>query len=262
MSPSPIRKALSTFNRHGVRALLMGGQACVLYGAAEFTRDSDFAVASDEANLARLRAALRALRARRVYVPGLSAAALDRGHACHFRWGAPGPGGHRLDVMGVLRGCDEFARLWQRRITVRLAGGVRADLLAVEDLVAAKKTQRDKDWPMIARLVQADYLSAGPRPATRRVEFWLREARTPELLSALVRRFPARARRLAGERRAVAAALAGDVSGVRRALRAEEERERAADRAYWAPLRTELAAWRRKEIQRRRLLKKRRPRRP
>ena len=26
---------------HRVRALLMGGQACVLYGAAEFSRDTD-----------------------------------------------------------------------------------------------------------------------------------------------------------------------------------------------------------------------------
>jgi hypothetical protein len=25
---------------HGVEALLMGGQACVLYGAAEFSRDA------------------------------------------------------------------------------------------------------------------------------------------------------------------------------------------------------------------------------
>jgi hypothetical protein len=29
---------------HRVRALLMGGQACVFYGAAEFSRDTDFAI--------------------------------------------------------------------------------------------------------------------------------------------------------------------------------------------------------------------------
>jgi hypothetical protein len=27
--------------KHRVRALLMGGQACVFYGAAEFSRDTD-----------------------------------------------------------------------------------------------------------------------------------------------------------------------------------------------------------------------------
>jgi hypothetical protein len=39
--PSPIRKALSTIRRHRVAHLLMGGQACMLYGAAEFSRDLD-----------------------------------------------------------------------------------------------------------------------------------------------------------------------------------------------------------------------------
>jgi hypothetical protein len=37
--PNPIRKVLSSIHAHRVRALLMGGQACVLYGAAEFSRD-------------------------------------------------------------------------------------------------------------------------------------------------------------------------------------------------------------------------------
>jgi hypothetical protein len=32
---------------HRVRALLMGGQACVFYGAAEFSRDTDFAILAD-----------------------------------------------------------------------------------------------------------------------------------------------------------------------------------------------------------------------
>ena len=30
----------------------MGGQACVFYGAAEFSRDTDFAILADAANLA------------------------------------------------------------------------------------------------------------------------------------------------------------------------------------------------------------------
>src|SRR6266851_749837 len=33
----------------------MGGQACILYGAAEFSRDVDFAVAADDKNLSQLR---------------------------------------------------------------------------------------------------------------------------------------------------------------------------------------------------------------
>ncbi len=40
MIESPIVKVLSTIRKHGVKALLMGGQACVFYGAAEFSRDA------------------------------------------------------------------------------------------------------------------------------------------------------------------------------------------------------------------------------
>jgi hypothetical protein len=49
---------------HRVRALLMGGQACVFYGAAEFSRDTDLLVLADAANLARLRHSMRTERQR------------------------------------------------------------------------------------------------------------------------------------------------------------------------------------------------------
>jgi len=90
LTPSPIRKVLSTFRRHRVRALLMGGQACILYGAAEFSRDTDFVILCEPANLRRLRAALRALEAEPVFVPPLEEVYLRRGHACHFRCHAQG----------------------------------------------------------------------------------------------------------------------------------------------------------------------------
>lgn len=54
MISNPIRKVLSTFQSCGVRALLMGGQACVFYGATEFSRNTDFAIQADDANLGRL----------------------------------------------------------------------------------------------------------------------------------------------------------------------------------------------------------------
>ena len=53
--PNPIRKVLSTMAARQVRALLMGGQACVFYGAAEFSRDTDLAVLAEPENLERLR---------------------------------------------------------------------------------------------------------------------------------------------------------------------------------------------------------------
>ena len=69
--PNPILKVLSTFQSCGVRALLMGGQACVFYGAAEFSRDTDFAIQADAANLERLSAAMRELQATVIAVPPL-----------------------------------------------------------------------------------------------------------------------------------------------------------------------------------------------
>ena len=43
MTQNPILKVLSTLCSHEVRYLLMGGQACVFYGGAEFSRDTDVA---------------------------------------------------------------------------------------------------------------------------------------------------------------------------------------------------------------------------
>lgn len=44
-----------------MQTLLMGGQACVYYGAAEFSKDVDFAVLADADILSRLQDALQNL---------------------------------------------------------------------------------------------------------------------------------------------------------------------------------------------------------
>lgn len=218
----------------------MGGQACILYGAAEFSRDVDIAV--DVRNLERLRAALDELQARQVFFPPLSAEALLRGHACHFRCRAPGLLSVRLDVMAVFRNTAPFEDLW-RRVTLRLPGAGRVNVMAIEDLVQAKKTQRDKDWPMIRRLIEADVARAKRRPHSK-ILFWLKECRTPELLIELARRHPRIADRIAAKRPAVRHALRADRAAIERALRAEEDRERELDKRYWTPLRAELERWR------------------
>lgn len=55
---TPIQTVLSITRQHGVRSLLMGGQACILYGASEFSRDVDLAIYAHPENLQRLGAAL------------------------------------------------------------------------------------------------------------------------------------------------------------------------------------------------------------
>ena len=49
--PTPILTVLSTFRKNGVQTLLMGGQACVFYGAAQVTKDIDPALLAEPANL-------------------------------------------------------------------------------------------------------------------------------------------------------------------------------------------------------------------
>ncbi|HUG38269.1 MAG TPA: nucleotidyl transferase AbiEii/AbiGii toxin family protein [Candidatus Limnocylindrales bacterium] len=237
---SPIPRVLSTIRAHDVRALLMGGQACVLYGAAEFSRDADFAVLASSDNLDRLRSALDELRAEVIAVPPFEPRYLAKGHAVHFRCRHPEAERFRVDVMARMRGVDPFPVLWERRTTWELPGGLTIETLSLPDLVASKKTQRDKDWPMLRRLVEASYAAAFGSPTAEQVDFWLRELRTRALLAEAARRFPEEARSIAPTRPALAAAITGDEAGVVEALAGEEAREREADRRYWEPLRKEL----------------------
>lgn len=253
MTPSPIHRVLSTMRTHAIQSLLMGGQACILYGAAEFSRDVDFAIVADRGNLQRLQGGLEALDAAVIAVPPFEARYLDRGHAIHFRCNREDVRGIRVDVMSRMRGVDPFSSLWARRTTMRLLppGPARqgdvldVDVLALSDLVAAKKTQRDKDWPMIRRLVEANYFEFRERADDAHAGFWLRELRTPELLIECAATFPELARTVANDRQAVRAAIHGDVSAIDQTLAIEQSLERERDRVYWAPLRAELADLRR-----------------
>lgn len=160
----------------------MGGQACVLYGAAEFSRDTDLAPA-----------------------------------------------------------------LWARRTTLALEGAGEVDLLSVPDLVASKKTQRDRDWPTIRRLVEVNYFTFRDEASAPRVRFWLRELRTPALLLEAAARFREMVPEVLPLRPLLAHAIAGRADELLDGLAREERAEREVDRAYWAPLRAELEVLRRKQ---------------
>jgi hypothetical protein len=218
----------------------MGGQACVFYGAAEFSRDTDFAILADTDNLARLRKALTELQARVIAVPPFELKYLKGGHAIHFRCHHPETFGMRVDIMSKMRGVEPFPKLWRRRTTIELPDGLKCDLLSLPDLVAAKKTQRDKDWPMIRRLVEADYFHCRDNPNKTRIHFWLRELRTPALLIEVAAAYPRQVGTAASMRPLLAEAVAANVSQLENALHAEESAERERDKRYWSPLRKEL----------------------
>jgi hypothetical protein len=223
--------------KNGLRTLLMGGQACVFYGAAEFSRDIDLLVLTDPVSIDLIQSALNDLDARPIAVPSFEPAYLNRGHAVHFRCSREDVAGLRIDLMSVLRGADHFEKLWQRRVSFDVDGET-FDLLSPPDLVIAKKTQRDKDWPMIRRLVEQSFLLQRDSEDPSLIDFWLRDLRTPELLIRITAQHPQLA--AASTRPAVTAAFAGDVATVAEALALEEREERRKDREYWEPLKREL----------------------
>jgi len=145
----------------------------------------------------------------------------------------------------VQRGLRRFATLGTR--------SDRADdpieLISLEDLARAKRTQRDKDWPMLRRLVEADYLRSGEASTPEQRRFWLLQAQTASLLCDLAAAHPVEARHLAAKRPLLEDALRGDLDHVHRRLEDEQRAEREADRRYWEPLRRELEQHRRKRRQ-------------
>ena len=223
----------------------MGGQACVFYGAAEFSRDCDIVVLSDDSNFKRLENAVSDLLAECIAVPPMDWSYLERGHAIHFRCKHAAALNIRLDVMTCMRGCDAFESLWERRLTLQDVDGTIFEILGIEDLIKAKKTQRDKDWPMIRRLVDAHYDQFKSDPTPERIRFWLRESRSPEMLVEVATRFPDQVPHECMDRPFLERIDSAEFPFIQKALELEQERERKADAEYWSPLKRELEKLRR-----------------
>jgi hypothetical protein len=85
--------------------------------------------------------------------------------------------------------------LWTRRTSIEV-DNEPIDILSLQDLMHAKKTQRDKDWPMITRLMERSYFGATDPPQNDQATLWLRELRTPELLLEVAAAHPEIAQKL------------------------------------------------------------------
>ena len=114
----------------------------------------------------------------------------------------------------------------------------------------AAQVSKDIDFLLLADrdnelLVTIQYRENGGAPREEHRDFWLREARTPELLVELCGRFPERSRVLAEDRPLLKLASEGMLDDLRTALDAEVRAEQALDRSYWEPLRKELEQFRR-----------------
>lgn len=240
-----LRLVFRTMQNFEVSCLLMGGQACVLYGAAEFSKDVDFAILAEPDNLDRVDQAVRSLNAEVIAIPPFEARFLDEGLAIHFRCHAPHVDGLRIDVMTKMRGVASFPQLWERRNEIGNGADRIVNLLHIEDLVTSKKTQRDKDWPMIQRLMEVNYLAGVATPSPEGIAFWFRELRSSEFLIDAAGRFPGEANAATENRSLIVRAIESDRAALERELNEEMLAEKELDRIHWEPLKARLSELRR-----------------
>lgn len=240
MTQNPILKVLSVMHGCQVRFLLIGGQACIVYGGSEFSRDTDLLILPDCANLNRLNNALDELNAEPIAIPQLSLEYLQKGHAVHFRCKHPDALDMRVDILSVLRNAPAFETLWTRRTTMELSDGLFADIVSLPDLISIKKTQRDKDWSHIRRLVEAHYMENRDGNKPENARFWLMEARTPEILRSVSSLNPEIRSELSDERFLLKLLPDCTDDELQTAITFEEQQSREADRNYWRPLLKEL----------------------
>lgn len=222
----------------------MGGQACILYGAAEFSRDLDLSISITPENLALLNEALKLLQAEQIFFPNLEANFLDRGHACHFRCNISEAKGLRIDLLAKMRGCADFETLYSRCAIVNIPEIGKITLLSLPDLVQSKKTQREKDWFMIRRLIEADILQFQNKAEENKIRFWLEECRTPSHLVSLTSDYPDLYQEIIPKRPLLEYARKKDFNTLEERLKIEEISEKEKDREYWLPLKKELEKWR------------------
>ncbi|MBN1442951.1 MAG: hypothetical protein JXA90_09585 [Planctomycetes bacterium] len=165
---------------HAVRYLLISGQAAVLYGASTFSEDIDLWVSPEQANLERLRLALRAAEARyHKLTPPMEEAFARKGHAFHFV--LPDEPEAWLDVMGVPPRSRAFEAAASTSKPIDTHWGL-LPTISIEDLVEIKKTQRLDDYPVISRLVLSR-LSGGWTRDERLIEWAVENLFTLECLS-------------------------------------------------------------------------------
>lgn len=155
-----MRSLFRSFDRRGLDYLLISGQASVLYGAATFSEDLDIWVRPTRSNLHRLLVAL-ADRDARVHklTPPLTLRYAEAGHGFHFVVPSR-PLPVYLDVMARPPRVRSYEASASRARPMKTDWGV-LPVVAVEDLVALKKTRRLSDYEVISNLVGIRVAEAG-----------------------------------------------------------------------------------------------------
>ena len=238
----PFERVLRAFEEAGVKHLVIGGQAAVAYGAAQYTQDADLWVEPTVRNLARLRRALGALNARQRFLPPLELRHLKRGHGIHFTL-LHGNEVFFLDLLGKPPRVDSFANAWKDATLINWRG-LNIRIMDVRRLVNTKKTNREQDYIAIQRLAELVYRRAQRDPKQRKgtLGWLLAELRTPRYLKAVARRWRGAKAALRNTSRPAARLAAGNASlkEIQAALDEEKMRYQQANIDYWKPLLQEL----------------------
>lgn len=134
-----IREILRLLHLHGVRYLLVGGEAVIYHGYARLTGDVDLFYEATPENATRLFAALVEFWGGSV--PGVAAAAELCEPNVVVQFGRPP---NRIDFLNAVSGID-FADAWRTRIQEQM-GEVPVAVIGLEALIRNKvAADRDKD---------------------------------------------------------------------------------------------------------------------
>ena len=123
------KELLSTFNEHGVKYLIVGAFAVMIYSEPRYTKDLDIWVEASMENAEKVFAALRAFGA-----PLTDLTEKDFTEEGFYQMGRP-PG--RIDVLLSLDGC-EFDAAWTNRKSDEFRG-VLVHYIGKDDLIRNKK---------------------------------------------------------------------------------------------------------------------------
>lgn len=145
------RTFIELLGAHGVRYLVVGGEAVIFHGHVRLTGDVDFFFSTEEGNVERLFAALEQFWEGEV--PGLSAAEELVPAGTVVQFGVPP---NRIDLINEIEGVS-FDDAWQGRVECRLVtaeGEIPLWYLGLDELIKNKRaTGRPKD------LDDLDYLT-------------------------------------------------------------------------------------------------------
>lgn len=143
MSERDFADFIRILKRHRVRFLVIGGYAMAHHGLVRATNDVDVLIATDDANVSRVRAATREFVGAE---PSDSALRPPRGM---FRIGPPSA---HVDVTTKIDGIGDFERAWKRRSRGEFFG-VPVGYLSIEDMQRTKRAAgRPKDLGDLAWL--------------------------------------------------------------------------------------------------------------